>query len=177
MSDSQSWTATKSEIGSVLSDSLRPHGLFSPWYSPGQITGVGSRALLQGIFPTQGLNRGLPHCRQILYQLSHQGSLWPGGERQTDTQTGDSSSEGSLALSVFNDTPRWLLRPMIGKIRAHPGGQTGKHWVKVVLSSSQGPRLTRWPGAPQKVGGYTLFFFQAKLSLVFYLFKKIFVRV
>ena len=47
---------------------------YSPWYSPGQNTGVGSFSLLQGIFPTQGLNPGLPHCRQILYQLSHQGS-------------------------------------------------------------------------------------------------------
>ena len=36
-----------------------------------RITGVGSLSLLQGIFPTQGLNPGLPHCRQILYQLSH----------------------------------------------------------------------------------------------------------
>jgi len=41
------------------------------WNSPGQNTGVGSLFLLQGIFPTQGLNPGLPHCRQILYQLSH----------------------------------------------------------------------------------------------------------
>ena len=40
--------------------------------SPGQNTGVGSLSLLQGIFPTQGLNLGLPHGRQILYQLSHQ---------------------------------------------------------------------------------------------------------
>ena len=40
--------------------------------SPGQITGVGSRSLLQGIFPTQGSNPGFPHYRQILYQLSHQ---------------------------------------------------------------------------------------------------------
>ena len=45
-----------------------------PWNSPGQNTGVGSLSLLQGIFPTQGLNLGLPHCRQILYQLSHKGS-------------------------------------------------------------------------------------------------------
>ena len=42
--------------------------------SPGKNTGVGGHALLQGIFPTQGLNPGLPHCRQILYHLSHQGS-------------------------------------------------------------------------------------------------------
>ena len=43
-------------------------------YSPGKCTGVGCRALLQGIFPTQGLNPGVRHCRQILYRLSHQGS-------------------------------------------------------------------------------------------------------
>ena len=57
-----------------MSDSLRPHGLYSPWNSPGQNTGVGSLSLLQGNFPTQGLNPGLPHCWQVLYQLSHKGS-------------------------------------------------------------------------------------------------------
>ena len=51
-----------------------PHGLYSPWNSPGQNTGVGSLSLLQGIFPTQGLSPGLLHGRRILYQLSHQGS-------------------------------------------------------------------------------------------------------
>ena len=55
---------------SVASDSLWSHGLYSPWNSPGQNTGVGSLSVLQGIFPTQGLNPGLPQCRQILYQLS-----------------------------------------------------------------------------------------------------------
>ena len=45
-----------------------------PWNSPGQKSGVGNLSLLQGIFPTQGLNPHLPHCRWILYQLSHQGS-------------------------------------------------------------------------------------------------------
>ena len=64
----------ESESHSVMSDSLRPHGLDSPWNSPGQNTGVVSLSLLQGIFPTQGSNSGLPHCKQILYQLSHQGS-------------------------------------------------------------------------------------------------------
>ena len=57
-----------------MSDSLRHPGLYSPWKSPGQNTVVGSLLLLQGIFPTQGSNSGLPHCRQILYQLSHMGS-------------------------------------------------------------------------------------------------------
>ena len=105
---------SESESHSVVSISLRPHGLYSPWDSPGQNTGVGSPSLLQGnlpnpriksrsptlqadslptepqgkpkntgvgslsllqwIFPTQESNRGPLHCRQILYQLSNQGS-------------------------------------------------------------------------------------------------------
>ena len=59
-----------SEVRSVVSNSLQPHGLYSPWHSPGQNTGVGSLSLLHGIFPTQGSNPGLLHCRQILYQLT-----------------------------------------------------------------------------------------------------------
>ena len=58
---------------SLVSDSLWPLGLYSPWNSPGQNTGVGSCSLLQGLFPTQRSNPHLPHCRWILYQLSHQG--------------------------------------------------------------------------------------------------------
>ena len=62
------------ESCSVLSDSLWPHGLNSPWNSLGQNTRVSSLSHLQGIFPTQGLNPSLPHCRWILYQLSHKGN-------------------------------------------------------------------------------------------------------
>ena len=57
-----------------MSDSLQPHRLYGPWNSPGQNTGVRSLSLLQGIFPIQESNHGLLHCRQILYQLSCQGS-------------------------------------------------------------------------------------------------------
>ena len=56
---------------SLSSVSLWPHGLHSPWNSPGQNTGVGSLSLLQGIFPIQGSNPGLPHYRRILYQLGY----------------------------------------------------------------------------------------------------------
>ena len=66
-----------SERCSVMSDSLWPHGLYRPWNSPGQNTGVGSLSLMQGIFPTQRLNPHHPHCRWILYQLSYQGSPLP----------------------------------------------------------------------------------------------------
>ena len=60
-----------------MSDSLWPRGLYRPWNSPGhngESTGVDSLSLLQGIFPTQGSNPGLPQCMQILNQLSHKGS-------------------------------------------------------------------------------------------------------
>ena len=67
-------TYYESESHSVVADSLQPHGLYSPWNSPGQNTGVSSCFLLQGIFPNQGLNPGLKHCRQIRYHLSHQES-------------------------------------------------------------------------------------------------------
>ena len=64
----------ESESHSVVSNSSWPHGLYNPWHSPGQNAGVDSLSLLQGIFPTQGSNPDLLHCRWILYQLSHKGS-------------------------------------------------------------------------------------------------------
>ena len=61
---------------SVVLNSLQTHGLqptrlLCPWDFPGKDTGVGCHFLLQGIFPTHGLNPGLLHCRQILYRLSY----------------------------------------------------------------------------------------------------------
>ena len=63
-----------------MSGSLRPHGLeptrlLHPWNFAGKSTGVGCHFFLQGIFPTQGSNPGLPHRRQTFYHLSHLGSL------------------------------------------------------------------------------------------------------
>ena len=90
---------------SVVSGSLQPHGLYSPWNSPGQNTGVDSLSLLQGIFPTQGLNPDLPQFRWILYQLSHQGSprilewvAYPfsSGSSQPRNQTGISCIAGGF---------------------------------------------------------------------------------
>ena len=56
------------ESHTVVSNSLRPHGLYSPWNSLCQNTGVGSLSLLQGIFLAQESNHALLHCRWILYQ-------------------------------------------------------------------------------------------------------------
>ena len=51
-------------------------GCLCPWDFPGKNTGVDSHSLLQGIFPTQGLNLGLLNCRQILYHLSQHGTIY-----------------------------------------------------------------------------------------------------
>ena len=98
-----SWGGQWSESCSVMSNSLRPRGLYSPRNSPGQNTGVGTHSLLQGIFPTQGSNPSLLHCRQILYQLSHKesprilewiaysfssGSSWPGNQARVSCIAG-----------------------------------------------------------------------------------------
>ena len=72
---------SESELDAQLCLTLPPHGLYvahqaplCPWNSPGKNTEVGSHFLLQGIFPTRGLNSDLLHCKQILYYLNHQGS-------------------------------------------------------------------------------------------------------
>ena len=63
-----------SSVPSLRPLGLQPPRLLRPWDFPGKSTGVGCHFLLQGIFLTQGLNPGLPNCRQTLYPLSHQGS-------------------------------------------------------------------------------------------------------
>ena len=92
-------------------NSLRPHGLYIPWNSPGKNTGVGGLSLLQGVFPTHRLKPGLLHCRRILYQLSHKGSPKPlewgsypfsSGSSQSRNQIGVSCIAGSLSLFTFH---------------------------------------------------------------------------
>ena len=63
-----------SQFCPTLCNSCSPPGSSVQGHSPGTNIGVGCHALLQGIFPTQESNPGLPSCRQILYRLSHQGS-------------------------------------------------------------------------------------------------------
>ena len=111
--DGESWdvktpssTSSCAVLDLVMSDSLQPHGLYRPrllcsWDSPGKNTGMGCHALLQGIFPTPGLNPGLLHCRWILYQLSYQGS------------------PNLLILFVIRHgaSVQWLVRGALGDIR------------------------------------------------------------
>ena len=99
--------------------SLRPLGLYSPWNFPGQNTGMSSLSLLQGIFPTQGSNPGLPHCRKILYQLSHKGSLrilewvaYPFSSRSSQPRNWNriTYNEGIFLPTELSGKPFWHVR-------------------------------------------------------------------
>ena len=63
----------ESESRLVMTDSLQPHGLYSPGKSPGHNIVVGRLSLLQGLFPTPESNHSLLHCGWIFYQQSYQG--------------------------------------------------------------------------------------------------------
>ena len=104
----------ESESHSVVSDSLRPHGLYSPWNSPSQNTGVGSLSLLQGTFPTQQLKPDLPHWRWILYQLSYKGSPrileWVAYPFSSGSSQG--VEPGSLALQMVSFPTELWAKPI-----------------------------------------------------------------
>ena len=102
----------ESEGRPVTSNFLQPHGLYSPWNSPGQNTGVGSLSLLQGIFPTQGSNPGIPQCRQILYQLSHKESPrilgWVAYPFSSGSGADPATQESNWGLLHY----RWILQQL-----------------------------------------------------------------
>ena len=106
----------------------------TPWNSPGHSTGVGSHPLLQGIFPSQGLNPGLPNCRRILYQLSHLGSpdRNRGGTPREDTRqkTAIYTSQGKRPQKK---PPCWHLDPRLLTCR------TVRKWISIV-----GFHSTKW---------------------------------
>ena len=108
-----------------MPDSLWPHGLYSPWNSSGQNTGVGNLSLLQGFFTTQGSN---PHCKQILYQLIHKGSprllewvAYPcsSGSSQPRNQTGASCISGGFFTNWAMREIQSIHRDIAGSIPDH----------------------------------------------------------
>ena len=107
MHESEKWKWSSS----VMSDSSWPHGLqptrlLCLWDFPGKSTGVGCHSLLQGIFPTQGSNLGLLHCRHILYHLSHQ-VLSNLVLTSTARVGGKRSQERCLSTTDFTITELW----------------------------------------------------------------------
>ena len=112
------------ESHSIMSDSLQSHGLYSPWNSPGQNTGVGSRFLLQGLFPTQRSNPGLLHCRWILYhQVKPKGDRKSQRKEMTDQARSHRRWTGASAPSHLLCEPSlhlWLCKARYAKLRTEP---------------------------------------------------------
>ena len=132
-----------------MSDSLWPHGLCSPWNSPGQNTGMGSLPLLQGIFPTQGLNPGLPNFRWILYQLSHTAPSWmvPADFSMLSSANVQTSSQfSSVAQSCPTLRPRGLQHARPPCPSPTPGDYSNscplsRWWCHATISSLYRPLL------------------------------------
>ena len=138
-----------------MSSSLRPQGLYPakflcPWNLPGKNTEVGSHSLLQGIFPSQGSNLGLPHCRQILYCLNHRKvpRIWEqaaissskGSSRPRDQARVSCSLPLSHLGSPFN---AWLV-PKRQKVFIFVLWEASKSTIlqsKVFPQQSRGPTL------------------------------------
>ena len=104
-----------------------PPGSSVHGYSPGKNTGTGFHALLQGLFPTQGSNPGLPHCRQILYCLSHQG-------------------RNSLGMGIFVITNRPVSWPGRGQEARGHGLDPLRDGGRVRPTRAQ-PRAQPWLGS------------------------------
>ena len=100
-------------------DSLRPHGLYNPWNSPGQNTGVGSLSLLQGIFLTQGSNPVLLHCRRFFTHWATRKAqeYWSGSPIPSPVdlpnpgiQLGSPSLQADSLPTELWRKPRWSIR-------------------------------------------------------------------
>ena len=113
------------EKQSVVSASLRPHGLHSPWNSPGQNSGVGSRSLLQGIFPTHGPNPGLPHLQadSLPAEPLRSRGRWsfPVGDRWCPSKSGwtftRKTEVGTGTSMIPWDCVKYLLTMVTGPVR------------------------------------------------------------
>ena len=100
----------------------------SPWNSPSQNTGVGICSLLQEIFPTQGLNPGLPHCRWILYQLSHKGSprIWEWLAYPSSSRSSLPRNQTGVSRIIISRYFWGLLGGTTDCFLGFPGGTSGK---------------------------------------------------
>ena len=99
-----------------------PPGSFVHGDSLCKNTRAGCHALFQGIFPTQGLNPGLPHCRQILYKLSYQGSTL--GAKLTKWKRRCVSRVGRDIIYAMSNLPNLGVKP--GQVKYRHFAQRGK---------------------------------------------------
>ena len=118
-----------------MSESLRPHGLYSPWNSLLQNAGGGRLSRLQVILLTEGSNPGLPHCGRILYQLSHKENPSPFHYREV---SGQQTPQGVISLTLrrdFNIKVNFgvllLMLSHVSRVRLCATPQTAAHQAPV----------------------------------------------
>ena len=136
----------RKESRSVVSHSLQPHRLHSPWNSPGWNTWVGSLSLLQQIFLTQGSNPGLLHCRWILYQLSYNGNPrileWiaiPFSRRSS--QLRDWTQVSHIAGRFFSS---WVIRKTQERVAYPFSSRSSRPRNQTGVSGTAGGFFTNW---------------------------------
>ena len=133
---------------SVVSSSLQPHGLqpaglLCPWDSPGKNIGVGCHCLRQGIFPTQELNLGLPHCRQILYYLRQMRKGWEKEKNKRWHILWAPHMKGETPEHILCHLPRALSADIFLAVKstdlnsASPFWRRGSWWMGWTNSSSE----------------------------------------
>ena len=125
------------------------------WDSPGRNAGVGCHFLLRRIFPTQGSNPDLPHCRQILYHLSHQGSPkrilgWVAISSSRETHCQPQTNWGARSspadahflrdLSWFQYLTFWVIALHTVNSCSYCFKFTSKEWAQEILGP-QHPKL------------------------------------
>ena len=95
-----------------------PASFLGPWNFPGKNTGVGCHFHLQRGFPTQGLNSGLPHYRQILYHLNHRGNipLWLFEYWEFPHSNHSAIQVSSYTLPVLSPFLRWQAVLLVYKL-------------------------------------------------------------
>ena len=118
-------------------------------------TGVGSLSLLQGIFLTQESNQGLLHCRQILYQLSYQGS--------------HNNNNGCSKLPVRNNASRWGDPK---EIRPQNKSALASSLFSCPPAYSQSRNVLRWWGKTYQINLLTLNYGEPRLSLFMTLLER-----
>ena len=133
---------------------------YSPWNSPGQNTGVSSLSLLQGIFPTQGLNPGLLHCKGIIYQLRHKVAAKSFQSCPTLCDPIDDSPPGSpvpgilqartleLVAISFSNAWKWKVKVMsLSRVRLIETPWTAAYQAPLSMGFS---RQEYWSGVPSR---------------------------
>ena len=154
-----------------MSDSLQPHGLYSPWNSPGQNTGVGSLSLLQGIFPSQGLNPGSPSgfltvwaTREALYA---ENLMW--NARLDDAQAGIKIAIRNIKNLRYVDNTTLMaeseeeLNSLLMKVKEETekaGLKLNIQKTKIMASSP----ITLWQTDGETMETVTLYFLGSKIT-------------